>query len=117
MTALTRQYDLYLKDILDAIEKIEKYTEGIEKSKFIEKDIVLDAVMRNFQVIGDAANELPEEFKEENDEVEWRKVQDFRNIVVHKYWEVDKDIAWEIVEEKIPELKRKIKRIRNRNKK
>lgn len=112
MTALTRQYELYLKDILEAIEKIERYTGDISRSEFGETEIILDAVMRNFQVIGDAVNELSEDFKAEHNQIEWRDVQDFRNVVVHKYWQVDKDIAWEIIQEKIPELKEKIMKIR-----
>lgn len=101
---MERDYDLYLKDMLDAIEAIQEYTAGMEFEEFAENDLVVDGVLQNFQVLGEAAGEIPAEVREEHDHIPWRDIQDFRNVVVHKYWTVDEEIAWDIVQERLPNL-------------
>jgi len=64
---LKRRYDLYLKDILESIEKIEEYTADEDYTEFKANQIVLDAVLRNFEVIGEAVGQLPQDFKKEHD--------------------------------------------------
>ncbi len=105
---LKRRYDIYLQDILNAIERIQEYTDGMEYDTFVDTPLVRDAVFWNLQVIGEAVGQLPATVKEEHNEVPWRDVRDFRNIVVHKYWEIDTRLVWEIIEDRLPALQRQI---------
>jgi uncharacterized protein with HEPN domain len=106
-----RRYDLYLKDILEAIERIQEYTEDYDKQSLETDRKTLDATLRNLETIGEAAGSLPQTLKDEYDEIEWRKVKDFRNVVVHQSWEIDTDIVWDILVNKLPDLKENVREI------
>jgi len=97
-----------LVDLERSVEKILVYTEGMGFDEFAGDENVVDAVLWNFQVMGEAVSNIPEEFKEANSGVEWGDIRDFRNVVTHKYWMVDPEITWDIIENKLPGLKREI---------
>ncbi len=99
-----RDSKLLLADILDAVEKIKKYTSGLTYDMFIEDSKTLDAVIRNFEIIGEAANQLPEEFKDKYPAIEWFRIIGFRNRIVHDYMGVDYKIVWTIVQNYIDKL-------------
>ncbi len=102
---------MFLIDIREAIEKIERYTAGLTYSSFAENDLVVDAVIRNLEVIGEAAKHIPDEWRSNHPEIDWRRVVGFRNIVIHAYFEVDLEIVWTIATERLPELKVVIERL------
>ena len=92
--------------MLEAIDKIEKYTESIEDSEeFKRNNMVADAVLRNLEIIGEAARNIPEEIRTKYNEIPWNRVIGLRNIVIHGYFVVDLDIIWVIIKEQLPELK------------
>ncbi len=101
----------WLLDILDSIEKILRYTDGMTYQDFAGNELVLDAVLRNFGIIGEAANNLGEDFHEVHPEIEWRLVINFRHRVVRHYFGMDDQIVWEIIEDELPKLERKINEI------
>jgi uncharacterized protein with HEPN domain len=101
----------WLLDILDSIEKILRYTDGMTYQDFTANELVVDAVLRNFGIIGEAANNLGENFHEAHPEIEWRLVINFRHRVVHHYFGMDDQIVWEIIEDELPKLERKINEI------
>ena len=68
----------------------------------------IDAVVRNFSVIGEAANKIPSEFKLLHPEVEWQRIRGFRNRIVHEYFDIDHEILWQIKKENLPELAKKL---------
>lgn len=103
-----RDAKLLLSDILDAVDKIKKYTVGLNYDSFIADSKTLDAVIRNFEVIGEAANRLPFEFKEKHDAVDWSRIIGFGNRIVHDYMGVDYKIVWTIIERDIDRLSEKI---------
>lgn len=113
---MKREYKLYLTDILESIGKIEDYTDSLNFEDFSKNDLVIDAVVRNLEIIGEATGQLPEEFKTQHNEIDWRKVKDFRNVVTHKYWQVDKEIVWDIIQNKLDDLKEKIQKIDSKKK-
>lgn len=103
-----RDYRLYLEDILQAIKQIERYTKGISAKKLRQNKLVIDAVTRNLEIIGEAAKHLPVLIKRKYPDVEWKKLAGLRNILAHEYFGVDKDVLLDIIVNKVPELKKEI---------
>ena len=99
-----REIQLLLEDILEASQKILSYTSGMSFDDFISDDKTIDAVVRNFEIIGEAANRVPEEFKSAHPEIEWRRMTGLRNRIIHEYFGVDYATVWKIKEENIQEL-------------
>lgn len=107
-----RSYLDFLDDILESIRVIEDYVEGMTYEEFKEDRRTVDAVVRNFEVIGEAASNLPEELKDRHETVEWRGVVNFRNVLVHDYFRVDTGRVWDTIERNLPELRERIERVR-----
>ena len=105
---MLREYKVYLRDMLEAIEKIENYTDDMSRDDFLENEMVKDAVLRNLEVLGEAAKQIPDNVRDENPDVEWKKIAGLRDILTHVYFGVDMEIIWDIVKNKNPGLKEKI---------
>lgn len=103
-----RNASLLLEDMVDAANKIERYTEGLDYSAFINDEKTIDAVVRNFEIIGEAANRLGSEFHESHSEIEWNRIRGFRNRIVHHYFGIDFEIVWSIIENDLGDLKDQI---------
>ena len=93
----SRDHLFLLEDMLDAAKKIQKYTLGLTQESFIEDDKTIDAVIRNFEIIGEAANRIDDDFKIQHPYIEWRKLRGFRNRIVHDYFGIDYKVVWEII--------------------
>lgn len=102
---MPRDYLLYLDDIIEAVAKIETYTAGMSFQDFSSDGKTVDAVVRNLEIIGEAAKALPDEKKVAGKGVEWRKIAAMRNILAHEYFGVNLEIVWDIVEHKLGDLK------------
>jgi len=111
MSKEKRDYILYLEDILDALEKIENYTKNISFAEFTDNDMVIDAVIRNFEVIGEATKSIPDEIKEKYPEVEWKEVTGFRNVLIHDYFGIDLEAIWETINKNLLPFKRHILKV------
>jgi uncharacterized protein with HEPN domain len=96
---------LFMTDVLDAIEKIERYTAGLTFDQFEANEMVLDAVVRNLEIIGEATRYIPATLRERYTQIEWSRVVGFRNIVIHAYFAVDVEIVWTIATQRLSELK------------
>ncbi len=107
-----RNEALYIKDILTAIKNIESYTKGIPFKKFSYNQMIIDAVIRNLEIIGEAAKNLSIEIKSSRPNIPWEDIIGMRNKIAHEYFGVDTEIIWETVQESLPELKKAMKRIR-----
>jgi len=81
-----RSSDLLLLDMKEAAEKILKYTKGLSFEDFLADDKTIDAVVRNFEIIGEASLRLDEDFRFEHPQIEWKKLRGFRNRIVHDYF-------------------------------
>ena len=97
--------------MLESLEKIERCTTGLTFERFARDDRTVDAVVRNLEVIGEAARQIPSEVRERYPEVPWRRVIGLRNVVVHEYFAVDVEIVWTVVRQSLPELKEALRRM------
>jgi len=107
-----RNYELFITDIKNCTDKIMKYVEDKSFSDFINTQILIDAVVRNIEIIGEAVKNLPDEIKEKSSDIDWRKIASLRDIVIHEYFGIDYDILWDIIKNKIPDLNIKIQEIK-----
>jgi uncharacterized protein with HEPN domain len=99
-----REIQFLLEDILEAGNKVLSFTAGMSFDDFIADDKTIDAVVRNFEIIGEAANRVPEDFKAGHPEIEWRRMIGLRNRVIHEYFGIDYETVWKIRNENIIEL-------------
>lgn len=99
-----RSDKLLLEDIVESIEKILKYTNELTFEEFISNEMVIDAVVRNFEIIGEAANRISEELRKRHSEIPWRQIIGFRHRIVHEYFGIDYEIVWKIVRENLDDL-------------
>jgi uncharacterized protein with HEPN domain len=99
-----------LLDILDAIERIKKYSVR-GRSAFEQDELVQNWVLHYIQVIGEAAARVGEEMREAHPEIPWTRIIGTRNILVHQYFDIDMDVVWSVVEKDLPMLERGIRAI------
>lgn len=99
-----RSAKLLIEDILTSAEKIQRYTAEMTFEQFTLDEKTSDAVARNFEIIGEAANRLPNEFKAQYPNIDWDRIRGFRNRIVHDYFGIDYSIVWKIIESYLPEL-------------
>jgi len=106
-----RPVDLFINDIRESIDRIGDYTRGMSLEDFTKDQKSIDAVARNLEIMGEAANRLPAEFKESHSEIEWFKIVGLRHRIVHEYFGVDLEIIWRILQKDLPELQRSLSRL------
>lgn len=102
---------VFIRHILENIEKIEMFSKGISKEGLKNDELRKYAIVRAIEVIGEAVKNLPEEFKEKHKDIPWKEIIGTRDIMIHKYFGVDLDIVWDIIENNLPDLKKKLKKI------
>jgi len=105
---MSRDERLRVLDILDAIDKIASYVEGLSYGDFLADPKTQDAVTRNIEIIGEAARSLPADFKERHAEVPWDEIVGMRNVIVHQYFGILPDVVWDVVKNELPSLHSKI---------
>lgn len=110
---MRREYrsELFLEDLIESMEIVMEYLDGLTYEEFENDRMRIDAVLRNIQIIGEAARNIPDDIREKNPGVPWGRIVGLRNIVVHAYFGVDLEIIWKIGKENIPETKPMIVRI------
>ena len=101
---MSREWELYLEDILESCEKILRFTEGLTFEQFTNDERTYDAVVRNLEIIGEAAKHIPDDIRVVLPNIEWRKAAGLRDMLAHAYFGIDNDILWDIVRNKVPEL-------------
>jgi len=106
-----RDFRLYLDDILDAVQQIRIYTEGMHESDFSKDRKTQDAVIRNLEIIGEAAGCVPQEVQSAYPEVEWRKIKGLRNVLAHEYFGVNLAIVWDVIQNKLSPLESACRKI------
>ena len=105
---MPKEHRVYIEDIKEATNKIEKYTRNLAFTKFRKNDLVIDAVIRNLEIIGEATKRIPNHVKEKAPDIEWKKIAGLRDILIHEYFGVDLEIIWDIVKNKLPTLNKRV---------
>lgn len=106
MKSKNRSYQAYLEDMLTSIEKILRYISTVKDADdFIANELVMDAVTRNYEIIGEASNKIPQAVKEKYPEVPWRQMYGLRNFAVHDYHVIDYKILWHIAKDHLSKNK------------
>jgi len=108
---LTKDNLVYVDDVLSAIAKINRFCKNISKDDFMKNELLMDAVVRNLEIIGEAASKLTDSFRKKHSEVEWRKMIGMRNRIIHAYDTVNFEIVWDVIQEDLPALKKKLRAI------
>lgn len=106
-----RNADLYITDILNSLANIEKYIMGMSLSEFRKNQMVQDAVIRNFEIIGESVKRISEEFKKKYPEIPWRSAGAMRDVLIHDYPNIVPDVVWKTATEDLPKFKIQIKKI------
>jgi uncharacterized protein with HEPN domain len=107
---MSRDWQAYLDDILEACQRIHSYSTGLDQSGLINYQMVYDAVLRNLEIIGEAAKRIPPEVRLEMPKIEWTKIAGMRDWLAHGYFHVNADIVWDVIMHKLPELEQAIQK-------
>jgi uncharacterized protein with HEPN domain len=105
---MSRDVGLYLTDIELACTKILRYTSGFTFDEFTHDDEKFDAVLRNLEIIGEAVKHVPDDVRDKDPGIKWRKIAGLRDIVAHEYFGISDELIWDIVENEIPSLRKSI---------
>lgn len=104
---MPRDFTVFLEDILEACGKIGRYTSELSLEQFRQDEKTIDAVVRNLEIIGEAAKKLPENTRTEIT-VDWKRIAGLRDVLIHDYFGIDVEIIWDIVQTKVPDLFREV---------
>ncbi|MBI3331226.1 MAG: DUF86 domain-containing protein [Candidatus Omnitrophica bacterium] len=108
-----RPIPLLRDDMWEAIERIERYTSDVTRETFVNDEKTADAVVRNLEVVGEAAHRLPEQFKGQHAEITWPQIIGLRHRIVHDYFGIDLALVWQILQQDLPAFKSKLRQLRS----
>jgi uncharacterized protein with HEPN domain len=103
-----RSYTLFVKDILVSIDKIGRFLHGMSFEQFVKDEMLIDGVVRNLEIIGEASRTIPESLKKQLPDIPWKSMIAFRNLAIHEYFQLDLSITWKIITKDLPETRPKI---------
>ena len=108
---MPRDPNVYLEDILEAVQRIRRYLEGYDLARFKTDTRTADAVIRNLEIVGEAVKKLPPEIRAKQRSVDWVKIGSLRDILIREYFGVDLEILWDVVSSKLPDLEQAVKKL------
>jgi uncharacterized protein with HEPN domain len=101
---VSRDATLYIDDMIEACRRVTQYTEGLGRAQLVSGTMAHDAVLRNLEVLGEAAKNVPAAMREMDDTIAWRRIAGLRDVLAHAYFGIDDDIVWSVVVEEVPAL-------------
>ena len=107
----SRDWRFRVQDILQAIEKIQRFSKGMTLKQFKTNELVLDAVVRNLEIIGEASRSIPASVRRSHSDVPWEDMNGMRNILIHEYFGVDVKIVWHTVKKSLPTLHKQLQEL------
>ena len=108
---MSREYRLFLQDMRKASEKVIRFTHGLTREQFVADEKTFDAVMRDLEIIGEAAKHIPPDVRLKYPTIEWQKIAGLRDVVAHEYFGLDLDIIWDIITREVPALPKQLSSI------
>lgn len=102
---MSRSLLLYVEDVLDSIDKIALYVDGMNQASLVEDTRTFEAVVFNLQTIGEATKQIPVEYRSTYSQIEWQDIIGLRNIIAHAYFRLNDDIIWSTIQEDIVKLR------------
>lgn len=108
---MKRDYSLYIKDILDCIERVEEFVGDMNFDEFLADDKTSSAVVRKLEIIGEATKNIPKSITQKYEEIPWKEMARMRDKIIHFYFGVDYEIVWNVIKERLPQIKPTIRRI------
>ncbi len=108
---MTKTADIFLQHILESIELIEKRVKSVSYEEFTSDIDLQDMVIRRLEIIGEAARNLPKEFREQHSDVDWQDAADMRSALIHGYFVVDLDVVWDTISNDLPVFKKRIENL------
>lgn len=99
-----KNWQLRAEDIIESIQNIRTYTEGMNYFTWCKDKKTIDAVIRNFEIIGEAANHIPADIQSRYPNIPWQQMRGIRNLLIHEYFGVDEEVVWETIQNDIPAL-------------
>jgi len=106
---MPRDFKVYLDDIRSAAAKIRRYTAGLSFDALQNDERTVDAVVRNLEIIGEAVKQLPAAIRAQHQDVDWKRIAGFRDILAHEYFGIDLEIVWDILQSKLPALEVRVR--------
>jgi uncharacterized protein with HEPN domain len=103
-----RDYSLYLRDILAAIESIQLFIEGMDLESFQSDDKTNSAVMRKLEIIGEAVKQVPDDVRQKSPQIPWKEMAGMRDKLIHFYFGVEYRLVWKAITERLPQVKRDV---------
>ena len=108
---MSRDRRQWLEDIVESCGKILRFTSGMSYDEFLEDEKTYDAVVRNLEIVGEAAKNVPEDIRISCPGIEWRKIAGLRDVIAHEYFGIDNDILWDIIQNKVESLQQEGRRV------
>lgn len=110
-----REWRFYIDDMIGFAEKVLSYTDGLDQAAFTADGLTYDATLRNLELIGEAATQLPDSVRESHSDIPWRMIIAARNRLIHAYLGIDDDTVWSIIQDDIPRLLEQLEEIQRHN--
>jgi len=109
-----REWRFYLDDMIGFAEKVVTYVEGFDQAQFVRSGLNYDAVLRNLELIGEAATHIPDAVREVYPQIPWRQLVATRNRLIHGYLGIDNDVLWSIIQDDVPLLLAELEDLKGR---
>ena len=109
---MKREIGLFIEDIQNSIKNIEEFSKSLDKERFSKDILRQSAIIRQLEIIGEAAKNIPSSFREEYPKIAWKDIAGFRDVLSHAYFGVNLDRVWNIIEKDLPKLKEEIEKIK-----